>query len=245
MHQVDHIAIQAIRSLPRIMISCLSISTLSLFSGCATVPVKVALENSLSQIDTAPIEIEMLNLDEHQKQVNVVYYENRIPVPGKEIAFCYYDEASSSRVTKNARADVRGVASIVVPGNMDGSSSIFAFVVSGPTVAADPLGIRIPPTGLRGGKKNITIKVDKTMRIYNEGSPMELMVLPKDGTKVGGVNLRGANIVQFNDATMTVNGNIPNSQMAFVNGQEKPIGLEDVLLEGSSIRLDEESRRHM
>ena len=61
------------------------------------------------------------------------------------------------------------------------------------------------------------------------------MALPKNGAKVGSVNAQGINIVQYDSTTESVAGQ--GAQLASVNGQMKPIGLGDVLLEGSWIQL--------
>ncbi len=224
MYQVTRIKPQSNRNLFAVAVSLLFIS-MSLY-GCSAVPV--------SQIDLTPISVKMLNLEEHQKQINLVYYENKVPVPGKEITFCYYDEASSSRVVTNAKTDTSGILSIVIPGNEDEASSVFTFVLAGTSIPDAPWSLRIPPQELHGGQKSITVKFDGSMLVYNEGSPMELMALPKNGSKLDSVDSQNINILKFDETT---GAGTQGVQLAMVNGGIKPIGVGDVLLEGSSFRL--------
>jgi hypothetical protein len=203
---------------------------LVLLGGCQTPPPVAP-----NAIDTAPISVPALNLAEHQKQVNLVYYENKAPVPGKDIVFCYYDEPSSSRITKPMKTDASGVLSIAVPGSTDDASSVFTFALAGATIPDAALGVRIPPKSLHGGQRSITIKFDATMLVYNEGAPMEPMALPKAGAKVDSVEPKAINIVQYDSTTGTVASQ--GAQLAGVNGQIKPIGVGDVLLEGSRFTL--------
>ena len=60
------------------------------------------------------------------------------------------------------------------------------------------------------------------------------MALPKNGSKLDSVDSQNINILKFDETT---GAGTQGVQLAMVNGGIKPIGVGDVLLEGSSFRL--------
>lgn len=204
----------------------LTLLLISLF-GCAT--------SQKSQVSMDPINIEMLPANENQKQINVIYYENLLPVPNAEITIDYFDEVSAKHVVRQLRSDAKGVLSLLIPSNADGSSSIFTIALPKTGLPNNTVGIRIPATELfGGGKKHITLRFDNTLLAYNEGSEMQLMNFPKDGSKVDKVDPNIMNILYYNFVEGTTSG---GHQMGVVNGGFKPIGVGDILMEGSSFDL--------
>jgi hypothetical protein len=195
--------------------------------GCAT--------SQKSQINRDPINIGMLTTNEDQKQVNVIYYENSLSVPNAEITLDYYDEVLSKHIVQQLKSDSKGILSSLIPCNPDGSSSIFTIVLSKTGIPNDKIGIRIPPEDLfGGGKKYITLRLDNTLVVYNEGSEMQLMNFPKDGLKVDMVDSTTMHIIYYDFVEGTSSG---GHQMGMVNGQIKPVGVGDIFMEGSSFDL--------
>jgi hypothetical protein len=71
--------------------------------------------------------IQKLSFNETQKQVNIVYEDDKIPVGNKVIYLAYYDEATLKQIVISATTDDHGVASFLIPSTADAGSVPFYF----------------------------------------------------------------------------------------------------------------------
>ncbi|MBN1780215.1 PEGA domain-containing protein [bacterium] len=169
-----------------------------------------------------------------QKQIVIFYNEKKKPVPDKEIMFSYYDEIALKRVIVPLKTDERGMATVSIPGYSDGSSSIFTMALSEALILKHATGIRIPPSGIFGGGKNsMVLKRESKWYVHNEGSEMQIMSFPGDGSSVHEIN-HDIHIMMYDFKKGLSSG---GHQMAIANGGIKPVGVGDIFMEGSSYDL--------
>ena len=162
-------------------------------------------------------------------------------MPNVPIYFLHYDSKTRKAVARTVTTDPDGLAKIAIPSEPDASSSIFAFSLRDNMLpmlrTPNNLAIRIPPAKVKAsgaGQKQIVLRFDgETMKW--KGS-IQLMSFPTDGTGVVSDD-SAINIVEFDESTGKANLNIAGSQLGIIDGQQKPIGVGDVLLEGSTWSL--------
>jgi hypothetical protein len=98
---------------------------------------------------------------------------------------CTKDENSLSIVKKTDKTNSNGIISFIVPGKTDGESYIFSYALSkDEATIKNKYAYRIPSTKNYGGHKSMIIKFDKNYQQKFEGGGVQLMIFPKDGTKV-------------------------------------------------------------
>jgi len=124
------------------------------------------------------------SFNETQKQVNIVYIDNKIPVGNKVIYLAYYDEATLKKNIISATTDDHGVVSFLIPSTADAGSVPFYFAYKETDFTKHKFAIRIPSTKIyaKAGEETITLNVDKKY-YFNFHDPLQLINFPKDGSK--------------------------------------------------------------
>ena len=171
-----------------------------LFVNCSSTAKSTQIGNtkakSVVHIPKDTLQIAPLNIDENQKQLNLVCYENLSRLPGKPIYVSYYDQANRKKIDTTVITGANGIASIPFPAGNDGASSIFRFSLD-QAILGTITAIRIPPKSQYNGsgQQSVTIKFDVNMRMQNEGAPVQLIVFPTDGADIpngGDILLQGS-----------------------------------------------------
>jgi hypothetical protein len=144
-----------------------------------TEPNKVVL-----QISPNNVLVQQLQLTDNQKQVNIEYLENRVPISNKEIFLAYYDETRLKKIVISSKTDDKGIVSFIIPCAKDSGSVPFYFSYNKTDFAGHRFALRIPSISdyKQGGEKTITLKVDK--KYYFEfQDAVQLINFPQDGTR--------------------------------------------------------------
>jgi hypothetical protein len=136
--------------------------------------------------NTDNYQIPKLSFDETQKQVNIVYVEDKLTIANKEIFLAYYDEATLKKIIKSAITDVNGVVSFLIPSSENGASVPFYFAFKETDFAKHKFALRIPSTTTynKGGEDTVTLTVDKKF-YFKFHDPIQLINFPQEGAKSG------------------------------------------------------------
>jgi len=130
--------------------------------------------------------IQKLSFNETQKQVNIVYADNKIPVGNIVIYLAYYDEATLKKNIISATTDDQGVVSFLIPSTADAGSVPFYFAYKETDFAKHKFALRIPSKkfSAKAGEEIITMYVDKKY-FFKFHAPLQLINFPVDGSKTG------------------------------------------------------------
>jgi hypothetical protein len=156
------------------------------FSIACVILIQFTMTMPSSAQNTDNYQIPKLTFDETQKQINIVYVEDKMPIANKEIFLAYYDEATLKKIIKTAITDVNGVVSFLIPSSENGASVPFYFGYKETDFAKHKFALRIPSTTTynKGGEDTITLTVDKKY-YFKFHDPIQLINFPQEGAKSG------------------------------------------------------------